>query len=172
MARPTIEQVRSVELTSLYRWDLQFLPKNSGLELDEEVNLRCESTELPKKTNAPVENNIRGHKTKSPGITSYAGTITMTFVETTDNKIAKVLKACRDLLWDPATGKRRPKSELEFDIMIVRLDNDDKPIWQYKLIGCFVEDDDPGGTLDGSTPDPLKPTATISYDYFKDEARG
>lgn len=173
MARPNISQLRNVgDYTQLYRWNLIFssLPAAgiAGAPLIEDLNLRCESTTLPKTTNQPIEQNIRGHKTKSAGIMNYEGTIVLTFIETTDNLIHNFLKGWRELIWSTRTGTSVDKSDYEAEIIIQRLNNQDNAIWQYTMYGCWLEDYDDGGTLDGSTSDSLKPAMTISYDFFDD----
>lgn len=174
MARPSIDQIRSIgNVTQLFRWNLQIAAFPSAITAPpttEALNLRCESVELPKLTNQPVEVNIRGHKVKQPGIGQYAGTLQMTFIETVDNVVHNFLRQWREACWQTKTGISRPKTELEAIILIHRLNQQDEPIWEYKLIGAFLEDYDAGGTLDGTSTESLRPVFTLSYDYFEDQA--
>ena len=174
MARPTIENLRSLgDFATLFRWNLTFAQFPGAVASPPDLvdlNLRCESTTLPKGSQAMVETNIRGHKKRSNGIFSYEGSITFAFVETVDNLVAQFIKDWREAAWVPKTGVSAPQSELEAIILIQRLDNEDNAIWEYKLTGCCLEDNDAGGTLDGSTSDHLKPGMTISYDYFEEKS--
>ena len=171
MPRPTIEQIRSVtDFAPMYRWEIGFSQNPivfAGLT-SEDLDLRCESAELPKSTNTPIEINIRGHKIKQPGITNYQGTLPLTFIETVDSKISRLLKNWREACWEPNTGVSRPKKDLEVDVVLTRLDNEDNPIWEYTMLGCFCEDYEAGGTMDGVSSEVLKPILTLSYDYFTD----
>jgi hypothetical protein len=90
----------------------------------------------------------------------------MVFTETADNKISQFLHDWREACWQAKTGIQREKKDVEAIIRIIRLDRQDKPIWVYKLTGCYLEDATTG-TLD-STSEVFKPNFTISYDYFED----
>lgn len=173
MPRVNMEQVRAIgNVASLYRWDLVFaqLPSagNVNAIASDDLNVRCESSEMPKMTGTSVEVNIRGHKVKQPGIYAYSNVITLTFVETVNNTISQFIKAWRDICWEFKTGAQYSKNEVESTIILTRLDSRDNPIWFYKLIGAYLEDYEAGGTLDGVTVDGLKPSIVLSYDLFED----
>ena len=174
MPRPTIEQIRGIgDVTSLFRWNLNFVafPSVGSYPASQDLNLRCETAELPKLTITPTEINLRGHKVKQQGIGTYTNTLPITFIETIDNVIANFFREWREACWETRTGKSNTKENVEARIKINRLDNEDNEIWFYELIGCFLEDYEAGGTLDGTTSEPLKPSITISYDYFKDGSK-
>ena len=173
MARPTIEQIRGVaDFQTLYRWNLSFSLAPSavaGFPNPADLNIRCETTEIPKATNQSISVSVRGHKVKQPGIMEYAGTINFTFVETVDNKIKALLKAWREACWATKTGVwAGTKTQLQADILIEQLDNQDNAVWQYKLVGCYLEDYDLG-QLTGDGSDVQRPSMTLSYDYFEDK---
>lgn len=173
MTRPSMDQVRSVaDFTTLFRWNLIFaqFPSAIAAPSSEDLNIRCESAELPKLTGSTITQSIRGHKVSQPGIHDYSETITLTFVETVDNVISNFLRSWREACWATNTGVTNPKSEVEAIILIQRLNSLDEPIWEYKLLGAFLQDFDPGGTLDGSSSDSLKPSLVIKFDRFEDQA--
>jgi len=174
MTRPSINQLRGVgDFAQMIRWNLSFPTLPSGVSVGSpaaELNLRCESADVPKMTNQKIETNIRGHKVFDAGISNYTNTITLTFVETVDNMIHEFIRSWRELLWETNTGVTVPKTSYQAVCMLTRLNNQDNPTWYYEMIGCFPEDYEAGGTLDGVTSDFIKPTLTLSYDYFKDAA--
>tara|TARA_Y100000310_G_C20625928_1_gene785876 strand:+ start:61 stop:582 length:522 start_codon:yes stop_codon:yes gene_type:complete len=173
MAKPTIENIRAInDFATLFRWEMAFPTKPQGITIqDADLNFRCETAVLPKATGASIEANIRGHKVRQPGIYTYNNPITFTFIETVDNKISTFLKEWRDLCWEADSGKTESVQNVKGDIQLFRMDQMDKAIWEYKLIGCFLEDYEVGGDLGGDTSDFLKPQLSISYDYFTDEAK-
>ncbi len=132
----------------------------------DDLNLRCETSEIPKKTGQTIDVLIRGQKVRQPGIYTPVGIITMTFYETVDNKMAQFFKDWQEACWAPNTGVAAAKAAVEASIVLQRLDQGDNAIWEYTLIGAFLEDSEAGGTLDGATSDALKPTLILSYDDF------
>jgi hypothetical protein len=174
MARPSIENIRGLpDWAQVIRWDLQFssIPAaiNANITIDE-LNFRCESTALPTATVAAIETNIRGHKVKSPGIMSYGNTLDLVFAETVDSKIHSFFKAWRDAIWQVKTGvAAAPVADLKGSFLLNRLNNQDVQIWQYKVVGAYLENHSLP-TLDGSSNDALKVTLTFSYDYYEDKA--
>lgn len=171
MPTPTLESIRAVgDFATLYQWDLNFikLPTAVGdTSVGQQLNLRCESAEIPMMTGQSVLVSIRGHRVKQPGIYEYNGVMTLTFVETVDSTVSKFIKNWRELCYQSETGAQAPKRDVEATIQLVRLDRQKRPIWRYELRGCFLEDSQPG-TLDGSSSDSLKPSVVLAYDYFLD----
>ena len=170
MARPGISDIRaSQDHAVLFRWNVLFAAFPTGLEAIpdlNDVNVRCESTEQPSRTGQTIINNIRGHQTKQSGIWTY-NPITLTFVETVDNLIASFLHNWIELTWATKTGTALSKAEQEATIILQRLNNNDDPIVEFKLVGAIPEAEDKGGTLDGATSDFIKPTVTLNYDFYE-----
>ncbi|QIG71457.1 tail tube protein [Rhizobium phage RHph_TM39] len=172
MARPTIENVRNVgDWATTVNWNLTFVTFPRALARTvtfQDLNLRCESTDIPKSTGTSTEIMIRGHRVKQPGLYLPSGTITLTMNESVDNKISTFIRNWREICSETKTGVQQEKSQVECMIKIERLNRRDVPIWEYNLLGCYLEDYDAGGQLQGQSADILKPTLTISYDYFED----
>lgn len=174
MARPTLDNLRNVaDFSTMFRWDVTFSPPTgiAGATSDE-LNIRCESAALPVHTFEEVAVSIRGQKIKRPGIMGYGGTIDLTFVETTDNKVHAFFRAWREAMWATNTGAQNATSlALQGTVILQRMDNQDKPIWKYTLIGAWPSAQTLP-TMDGSTSDVVKPGVTISYDRHEDGAAG
>lgn len=172
MASFTIDALRALpDYAQVTKWDVRFLTLPVigpfAFPVTQEMNLRCETAEIPKTTNQKIEVDVRGHKVIQPGINNYTNTITLTFTETVDNAIHLFIKAWRELVWGTRSGTQFPKNQLEAIIQLQRLNNQDEPVWDYVLYGCFIEDYDLG-TLDGGTSDIMRPSVTLSYDFFTD----
>ena len=175
MARPSIEQIRaSSDHATLFRWNLIFAAfpaALAGAPATEDLNIRCESTEQPSRTGQTIINNIRGHQTKQTGIWTY-NPITLTFVETVDNLVNQFIHDWCDLTWVTKFGTSATKADSQAVVILQRLDNEDNPIVEFKLVGCLPEAEDKGGSLDGATSDFIKPTLTLNFDYFERVAVG
>lgn len=172
MAKISIDQLRSLpDYAQVTKWDITFITLPAvgplGLLVGEALNLRCESVEIPKHTNQKFEVMIRGHKTLQPGLIDYGNSMTLTFTETVDNVLLKLVKGWRELIWSSRQGRTFPKKDLEGTLLITMLDNQDNIRAKYTVYGCFLESDD-FGTLDGSTSDAIKPSITLSFDYYVD----
>jgi len=92
-------------------------------------------------------------------------------VETVDNRISHFIRNWREACSRSQTAHQFTKAELDATILITRLNRQLLPIWEYKLIGCWLESYTLPN-LDGSTSDALKPGMTLSYDYFLDGPAG
>jgi len=171
--RPELEQVMNLgDLATVYQWGLEFTkaPNIEGWPSSEQFNLRCVSTDVPKLTNTPIEITIRGHKTKQPGVPSYSGTITLTFIEAVDNVISEAIMNWREAIWATNTGVHGKLEDIHAEILLTRFDRQDNPIWQFELKGCVLDDYDPIGGQLADQGEILRPTMTIGYIYFDDAA--
>ena len=174
MAKATLEQLRSLpDFAELHRWDLTFasIPADASgdFPVSDEINLRVKSSTIPKSTNEKIEIRHKGHRVYQNGISLPEGTITLTFNETVDNTVKKLIKAWREAVYDFKSGKAGKKADVTCTIILDQLDKEDKPVWRYTLKGCFIEDYDLGEyNSEGGAAS--EPSLTISYDWFEDEA--
>lgn len=173
MARPNIDEVRQMsDFQSVFRWNVRFenLPTAVKGFSSDALNLRCETSSIPKATTQQGEVMLRGLKVKQPSIMEYDGTMTLTFVETVDNTIKSFLKTWREAIWATRTGVASgDKRSLQGVIVLSLLNSQDVEIWTVKLYGAILSDYDLG-QLDGSGTDFMKPSMTLAYDYFDDAA--
>lgn len=173
MPRPTIDQLRSLpDFVSVYRWNVGFIFPTAlvGAPTSDDLNVRCVSTDVPKRTNNKMEVSVRGHKVRQAGITDYPGTTNLVFVETIDNKLKLLIRSWAELYWQVKTGVwAGAKSTLEGQIILTQLNNQDVGIWQWTTVGARVEDFD-YGSLDDSSNEAHKPSMVIGWDYYDDKA--
>jgi hypothetical protein len=170
MPIPTIEQVRQIgDFSTLYHWELRFakFPAVGSYPQDQDLNLRCESVELPQSSGSSINVTIRGQTVKQPGIYTPVGSLSLTFVETVNSVISEFIRQWRNACFDVQSGVSQSKADVEATIVIVRMNRQGEPVWAYTLIGAFLEDAQLG-SLDGSSPDAMRPAVILSYDYFVD----
>ena len=172
MASFTIDQLRSLpDYAQVTRWDINFVTLPGvgalGFPLADSLNFRCSSVELPKTTNQKYSVSTRGHKTFHAGTQDYGNSLTLTFTETVDNTLFNLVKAWRELIWSSRQGSSFSKADYTGTLLITLLDNQDNLRAKYTVFGCFLESDD-FGTLDGESSDAIKPSLTLSYDFYTD----
>ena len=172
MPRPHIDQIRVLpDFPTMYQWNFRLSDPPKGVQNSDvdELNKRCLSSEIPKKTGQSIDIQVRGHHTKQPGIYDSTHTITVTFVETIDNYVANFLRSWRELCWEKKTGVQQSRADCTGTVVLEQLNRQDTGIWTYTLYGCWLEDYDPtGGTWDGTASEVLRPSLTLSYDWFDD----
>lgn len=164
-----MSDIRGITWATVYQWEIQ-IERPSGMQAfgtvtPEQLNLICESVDLPTSSNQSFEVNIRGHKVKNAGIQTYAGTFSATLVETTSSPVSRLIREWKDLTWRANVGSQVVADEYKSNIIVKRFSTNDALLWVYYVIGCYVEDSNLG-TLDGATSDAMKPQITFSYDYY------
>lgn len=172
MAKPSVEQLRGLpDFAENFRWDLSFIkfPNIGVYPGSEDLNIRCQTSTIPKSTNQKLKATIRNNYIYQPGVQEYDSQITLTFLETVDNTIKQMLQQWREACHNTNTGAAGAKTDVEGTILLNLLNRQDEPIWSFTMIGCFLEDFDLG-TLESEGADLVRPNVTLSYDYFKDSA--
>lgn len=163
--KPDIEQIRNLgEFSTLYQWDVSF----EGRSALNGFSVRCETTELPKSSGQTIYVPIRGVTVRQPGIYQPSGVLTMTFVETVDSVISTALSSWREDCGDMRTGAGKKPKDVEVTLTLIRLDRQNKPCYEYRIIGAFLEDVDLG-SMDGSTSDVFRPVLVVAYQYFTEK---
>ena len=171
--RVSLTEVRSVtDFATSYQWYVTVNKPNKMASYPnaDQINLRCISSEVPVLNDQPLETSIRGHKVWQPGIHNYTQSITLTMAESVTMMIQKWIQSWREICWESLTGVHETKADVETTITLVRLNRQDKPIWNYHLVGCFLSEytQDTLGTENAL----FRPTMKINYDYFTDNAGG
>lgn len=172
MSRPSVSQLRALgQLALSFRWEIDFTKFPTAVSapgIDSAgLNIRCESTTMPKAKPNLVTNNIRGHKTAYNGITEYNGNIELSFIETVDHLVGNFLSQWREVSYNMDSGTQSNKADCEATITLYLLDNQDNPKRKFILTGCLLEDYTPGAVDNNN--DLIKPKITVHYDMFKEE---
>jgi len=169
----SIEEVRSLgDILTLNKWDLAFLnfPKAVSANLSsDDLNLRCYTASVPKRTNQKQEITIRGHKVLQPGDDDFGNQVTLVFFEDDAVKIRKFDELWAEAISALGTALKQKREEVKCDISLTRLNRQNEPVLRYIIRGCFREDaeepeltGDPNAELD-------KYSIMISFDDFKRE---
>lgn len=175
MARPSLEQLRQLgDFVETFRWNMRFaqFPKAIAGQSPaaEALNIRCETAARPKSQPvADTKVEIRGHSVHQPSKIDYSGTMSFTFVETVDMMVHRFFKSWRDAIWNARTGISSAKADLQGIVILEQLNRQDRAIWRYQLIGAYLQDYE-FGPMDAGGTEAMKPTMTLQYDYFTDEA--
>lgn len=166
MTRPSIAAIRNglVDFQKSYEWELEFLRFPSVLGIDPfRFNIQCLATEVPKHTGDTATLMMRGHQIFDPGIYRVQGTYQLTFLETVDAEIRKLIydwtMACKN--------KTGMFSELTADLRLVTKDNQGNPNYDYWMLWAYAEDSNIN-MLDGGTSDPMQPSLTLRYTDLKE----
>lgn len=165
-----VTEIRDLDYQTLYRWRLLFLSfpavGAAGLPLAEDLDIRCETTQLPSAENQKIEIALKNHTIYQHGKLTYNNSLDMTWLETTDNRVKSFLKVLRELTHQTRTGASVTKQDLESTVQIQLLNQEDDPVWQYTMFGMFFMTADPGQL--GNESDIQRVTGTLSYDFFDD----
>jgi hypothetical protein len=174
MTRPSVANLQALgDFANLINWDVTIFNAPSAVSpflTADEINFRCDSTDVPTSKSQSATVMVRGFPVKQPGIWIPTQIITLMLYETIDNTVSSFIIAWRNACYDPITGAQLPKDQVTCDhIQLTRNDREGNPIWTYTLFNVFLEDYDPlGGQLQGQSADVVRPSITLSYDRFTD----
>jgi len=170
MARPTHQNIRQLgDFATTVHWNLQVVKFPNAVPTtltSDDLNLRIDSTDMPRSSGQSTTIQIRGLVHKQPGIYVPQGTLSLSFYETVDNKISSFIHDWREACFNMETGSQNTNEDVVAIIRLVRLDRQFNEIYEYIMYNVFLEDYDPGGQLQGMSADALKPQMTLSYDTF------
>lgn len=168
MAIPTIDQVRAnADYQPVYLWNMivtKFPNALGGPPPATVLDQLCESIDIPNKSNAKIEINIRGHKVLQSGIISYANTLTVNFVEKVDQTMNNFIHGWYEICQKTITLYQEPQADVEATLQFHKLNRQQEIVEIREYRGVFLEDATLG-TFDGSTSDIQRPSLTLSYDY-------
>jgi hypothetical protein len=170
MVRPTHQNLRTIgDFATTLQWNVQvvkFPPAVITTLTSDDINLRADSTDMPRLSGQSTQIQIRGIMHKQPGLYLPSGQINMTLYEGTDSKITTFIRDWRNVIFDMETGASNDTAQVAATIRLVRLDRNYNEIYEYVLYNVFLEDYDPGGQLQSQGADALKASMTLSYDNF------
>ncbi len=163
----SMDQVRSLpDFQTAYQWSLSIPNPPTGMDWAP-VELRCISTTTPNRSVDPMEVTIRGHRVRQAGMATYAGDITLTFVETVDATVLEFFNAWQDLVWQTETGIQAPRAEYMTTVILTMLDGRGNPTQKYTLFDVYPNGPIDAGELSGETGDVVRPSVTLSYTYYR-----
>jgi hypothetical protein len=164
-----IDAIRAVgDFATVYQWNLSFVTFPNAVDSPpstDDLNIRCETTELPLNQGQSIDVMIRSLKVRQPGIYVPQGILSLQFIETVDSLISQFLYDWRQACFDVQSGAQGSKLDVEATVELDRLDRQGNVIWTYHLVGCYLEGAQLG-QLDGVSPEAVRPTLIMSYDYF------
>lgn len=169
MPRPTQENVRSLpDFATAYNWNLEIQKTPAGVRKPPNFNWQVQTSTIPTASNTPIEVDIRGHKIRQSGIQQYDGTLDIQVVETVDVPFRKFIRDWRECQWETNTGKAKPRNESSCDFTLTTADRQDSINQTFQIIGGILTNYTLGD-LSGDASEVLRPTLTVTYDYFKDD---
>lgn len=165
--RPSLSDVRKIGMiTQRFRWRLDFLKQpiaGSGIILPTDLDIRCESIDVPSYTLNTTEVRIRQWSTPK-NMSSKANDINLVFVETTNGLVFDFFSAWQDAVMNVKSGKSNAKGLVTSTINLSLLDNRDQPIRLFTCFGCILKKYDRGQA--NTSDEAFKANITLGMDYF------
>lgn len=168
MSRPQIENIRGLpDFLTVYNWNVSITKPPAGVSIPQNFNFQCKTSSLPTASNNPIEVDIRGHKTRQAGIQSYDGTLDLQLVETVDTALFNFVRDWRETQWATGTGVALARNDSSCDFQLQLMSRQDQVVKTYTLIGGILTGYQLGD-LSGDSSEALRPSITVTYDYFKE----
>lgn len=167
MAKPSLSNIRSLGQVSLRcNWRLDFITQpiaGTGLILPSELDVRCESVDVPSYNINSTEVKIRQWTIQRNG-TVKPKDMNFTFVETTDGLTFDFFSAWQDAIMNLKSGKGNNKDQVSAIVNLTLLDNKDNPIRLFTCWGCILKGYERGKA--DNTGEIFKANVTFGFDYF------
>lgn len=165
--RPSLNDVRKLgQIAQRFRWRLDFLKQpiaGSGIILPTDLDIRCESVDIPSYAINTTEIKIRQWSVPK-NMSSKANDINLVFIETIDGLVFDFFSAWQDAVINVKSGKGNAKSLSNATINLTLLDNKNQPIRLFTCFGCILKKYDRGQA--NNTDEIFKANITFGMDYF------
>lgn len=167
-----IEDVRGLGNFSLTNnWKLTLHPVGSKVRsiVDGlgEINARCVSTDVPNKSINKLSTTIRGHTVHQPGDLQYGDSFSFVIVGTEDARAEKFVRDYYELCCSQEHLEQHAKKDLECTAVFQRLNSMNEPMYEYKLVGSWLQSATfPGGEASATV---INVTMVLSYDYYTEK---
>ena len=158
------------DFQTTFNWLMSIGNPNAVALASEDLHLRCISATLPEREPQNMTLELHGHTVIRNGLVKQSGDITLSFVDDVDAVIMSNFRALEDKMWsvdstNDSKGTRSSFKDLTFTLTLVLLDNNDQATQTYTLHGCLLSKLSAGGEMNSSN-DFMKPSITVSYQYF------
>lgn len=176
MSNPSLGNVRSVtEYQWAHKWIMTYIgPAAASASVSPStLNHRCVSHSIPSRSVDQVLVAVRGHENVRPGIARWDHTLQLSFVEDIDATIRRWIDACVEAAWSTGEGLQQRYADLVGTVNLTYLDGlESRPTWQMTLFGVWVQTADFGEGSSGESSEVMRPTVTLTYDYFTQNHSG
>ena len=167
--RPSIQDVRNIgQIAQRFRWRLDFITQplaGSGLILPADLNIRCESVDVPSYDISSQDVKIKQWTIQRNGSIKPKD-MTLTFVETTDGSTFDFFSAWQEAIMNLKSGQGNSKDLSSALINLTLLNNTNDPIRLFTVWGCILKSYDRGAA--NNTDEIFKANVTFGFDYFKE----
>jgi len=174
MPRVQIDQIRgSGQVVTNYNWMIKILRKPAipfHVPGDLMLDFRCVTATEPVYSDAtPMEPTIRGHTIAVPGMVKCSRDFKITVLETANLDMRKLFVPWLQATYDPITGIAGPDLAVTADIMLVRMNRHDIPLWEFVIFYAFPTrfSDGANAFANGATPGSITCEIDFAYTYFK-----
>lgn len=159
------------ELQNLNQWTIQFT-LGGGLSMSDDVRFRCVSASLPEEEWSTKEATINRFKITQPGTLSRNGSITLTFLESTDAATTELMSNISKLYWSQDSNTIDGLASADWDslkstVVMNLLDSQGNTTRTYTLKDCIFQPAT-GGDL-GSDDEVMQVSVTVLFNWWSDE---
>jgi hypothetical protein len=176
MPKATLSDIRStIQPLTTYHWDV-LIPQIPGGGDSVALSARAQSSTIPSKTADIITTRFKDVEIRNPGIKHYSESITLTFGETLDMKVAKAMRAWYELCsaFDSnrqqhtvgAAGGTNPKT----NIILNWLDGQTyAPVWELNCFGVWMRTYTAPRTFASGQSQDFSWSAEFVMDGFRDD---
>jgi len=165
--RPTIQDVRNIgQIAQRFRWRLDFVTQpiaGIGIILPTELNIRCESSDVPTYNISSQEVKIKQWSIQRNGSVK-PNDMNLVFIETTDGLVFDFFSAWQDAIMNLKSGKGNAKSLTSSIVNLTLLNNKNEPIRLFTCWGCILKGYSRGAA--DNSDEIFKANVTFGFDYF------
>ncbi len=154
---------------STFRWSLLFItqpPMVDGIISPDDMNVRCESIDLPEYEYKTQVVKIRQYQITRNSVL-VPKPVTFKVIESNNNIVFNFFSSWQKAIFDARDGTSNNKTDLSCIINLTLLDNGNNPLRNFVMFGCNMIDYK-RSKLDSSGTEPMKADITIAWERVEE----